>query len=63
MEYETTYEDVAEFLAGDLEWGGEEWVGKKVGMKEKERMEEGFWVGLRRIWRVVNRPRPVPEGN
>lgn len=32
--YRTRYEAVADFLAEDLERGSEEWVGKKVGLKE-----------------------------
>jgi hypothetical protein len=28
------YEDVADFLAEDLELGNEEWLGKKVGLKQ-----------------------------
>lgn len=38
--YVTKYEDVADFLAEDLEKGGDEWVGKKVGMKDKAKMKE-----------------------
>lgn len=33
--YATVYEEVADFLAEDLEVGGEEWVGKKVALKER----------------------------
>jgi hypothetical protein len=33
--YRTKYEAVADFLAEDLEREGEEWVGKKVGLKEE----------------------------
>lgn len=37
--YGTYYEDVADFLAGDLASGGEEWMGAKVGMKDKGKMK------------------------
>ena len=33
------YEDVADLLAGDLASGSEEWVGMKVGMKDKIKMK------------------------
>ena len=36
-QYETTYEDVAGFLAEDLEKDGDEWVGMKVGMRSQEK--------------------------
>ena len=34
----TKYEDVADLLAGDLASGSEEWIGMKVGMKDKVKM-------------------------
>lgn len=37
--YRTKYEDVADFLAEDLESGSEEWVGKKVGVKQKSKKD------------------------
>jgi hypothetical protein len=37
--YRTKYEDVADFLAEDLETGSEEWVGKKVGLKGKSKKD------------------------
>lgn len=33
-DYSTHYENVADFLAEDLERGGDEWVGKRVALKE-----------------------------
>jgi hypothetical protein len=33
--YRTKYEHVADFLAGDLDSGSDDWVGKKVGVKQK----------------------------
>lgn len=36
-DYNTHYENVAEFLAEDVERGGDTWVGKKVAL-----MEEGW---------------------
>lgn len=36
--YTTELEDVADFLAEDLEMGRVEWVGKKVGMRQKEKV-------------------------
>jgi hypothetical protein len=38
-QYTTTYEDVADFLAEDLEVGSEKWIGKRVGMKDKEKIK------------------------
>lgn len=38
-QYTTTYEDVADFLSEDLESGSEEWVGKRVGMKDKAKIK------------------------
>jgi hypothetical protein len=35
--YATVYEEVADFLAADLESGSSEFVGKKVALKEKEK--------------------------
>jgi hypothetical protein len=35
--YRTKYEAVADFLAEDLEKESNEWVGKKVGLKEESR--------------------------
>jgi hypothetical protein len=35
--YTTELEDVADFLAEDLESGSTEWVGRKVGMKQREK--------------------------
>ncbi len=37
--YATVYEEVADFLAEDLEKGNDEWVGKKVALKEKVKMK------------------------
>ncbi|ESZ98829.1 hypothetical protein SBOR_0798 [Sclerotinia borealis F-4128] len=37
--YSTKYEDVADFLAEDLEYGHEQWVGKKVGMKDRKKLK------------------------
>jgi len=37
--YRTKYEDVADFLADDLESGSDEWVGKKVGVKQKSKRD------------------------
>jgi hypothetical protein len=37
--YRTKYEDVADFLAEDLESGSEEWVGKKVGVKQTSKKD------------------------
>ena len=38
--FNTKYEDVADFMAGDLENGSSsEWVGKKVGMKDKDKVK------------------------
>jgi len=39
-EYQTEYEDVADFVAEDLEKGSEEWLGLKVGMKERAKAKE-----------------------
>ena len=36
-QYTTELEDVADFLAEDLESGSTEWVGRKVGMKQREK--------------------------
>jgi hypothetical protein len=36
-QYTTQLEDVADFLAEDLESGSTEWVGRKVGMKQREK--------------------------
>ena len=33
----TQLEDVADMLAEDLELGSKEWVGKKVGIKERKK--------------------------
>jgi hypothetical protein len=38
--YTTKYEKVADFLAEDLERGSEEWVGMKVGYKEKGKVKD-----------------------
>jgi hypothetical protein len=38
-QYNTKYEDVADFLAEDLESGSKEWVGMRVGMKDKEKVK------------------------
>lgn len=38
-QYATELEDVADFLAEDLESGSTEWVGRKVGMKQREKVE------------------------
>lgn len=38
-QFNTKYEDVADFLAEDLESGSEEWVGMRVGMKDKEKIK------------------------
>jgi hypothetical protein len=37
--YRTKYEAVADFLAEDLETVSEEWIGKKVGLKEKRKKD------------------------
>ena len=37
--YPTKYEAVADLLAEDLEKENSEWIGKKVGMKEKRRKD------------------------
>lgn len=37
MYYTTSLEDVADFIAADLESGSQDWIGKKVGAKEKIR--------------------------
>jgi hypothetical protein len=34
-QYTTRYEDVADLLAADLASGNQEWIGARVGMKEK----------------------------
>jgi hypothetical protein len=39
LSYSTILEDVADFLADDLAIGSEEWVGLKVGMKDKRKMK------------------------
>lgn len=40
VEYNTILEDVADFIAGDLESGSSsEWVGKKVGMRKKDKVK------------------------
>lgn len=36
-QYTTELEDVADFLSEDMENGNTEWVGRKVGMKQKEK--------------------------
>jgi hypothetical protein len=36
-QYTTELEDVADFLAEDLESKSMDWVGKKVGMKQREK--------------------------
>jgi hypothetical protein len=36
-QYATELENVADFLAEDLESGSMEWVGRKVGMKQREK--------------------------
>lgn len=38
-QYTTTYEDVADFLAEDLESGSEEWIGMRVGYKDKKKIK------------------------
>lgn len=38
--YTTKYEDVADFLAEDLGSGNGEWVGKKVGMKDRMKVKD-----------------------
>ncbi len=38
--YSTKYEKVADLLAADLEKGSEEWVGMKVGYKEKAKVKD-----------------------
>ena len=35
----TELEDVADFVAEDLESGSDEWVGKRVGIKQKQKMK------------------------
>jgi hypothetical protein len=37
--YRTKYEDVADFLAEDLEKEGSKWIGERVGMKEKSKKD------------------------
>ena len=37
LAYKTKLEDVADLLAEDLESGSEQWVGRTVGMKQKEK--------------------------
>jgi len=37
--YRTKYEDVADFLAEDLEKEDSQWIGKKVAMKEKSKKD------------------------
>jgi hypothetical protein len=37
LEYTTDLEDVADFLAEDLESKSADWVGRKVGMKQREK--------------------------
>jgi len=39
-QYTTTYEDVADFLAEDLESGTEEWIEMRVGMKDKNKIKD-----------------------
>lgn len=38
-QFGTKYEDVADFFAEDLENGSQEWVGLRVGMKDKEKIK------------------------
>lgn len=38
-QYRTTLEDVADLLAGDVGSGSNQWVGMKVGMKDKKKMK------------------------
>lgn len=37
--YGAKYEDVADFLAEDLENGSQEWVGERVGVKQRNRKD------------------------
>lgn len=36
-QYTTELEDIADFLAEDLESGSTEWAGRKVGVKQREK--------------------------
>ena len=38
-QYTTGYEDVADFLAEDLDSGSQKWIGMRVGMKDKEKIK------------------------
>lgn len=38
-QYTTRYEDVADFLAEDLESGSQKWIGMRVGMKDKQKIK------------------------
>ncbi|KAG0645356.1 hypothetical protein D0Z07_8896 [Hyphodiscus hymeniophilus] len=38
-QYKTKYEDVADFLSEDLESGSEQWIGMRVGMKDKAKIK------------------------
>lgn len=38
-QYTTVLEDVADLLAGDMASGSEQWVGVKVGIKDKRKMK------------------------
>lgn len=39
LSYWTIYEDVADFLAEDMGIGSEEWIGLRVGMKDKRKVK------------------------
>jgi hypothetical protein len=39
VHYQARYEAVADFLAEDLEKEDSEWIGKKVGVKEKSKKD------------------------
>ena len=39
-QYMTALEDVGDFLAEDLESGSDEWIGKRVGMKDKKKIKD-----------------------
>lgn len=38
-QYKTKYEDVVDLLAEDLETGNGEWIGMKVGIKDKAKIK------------------------
>ncbi len=40
FEYGTIYEDVADFLSEDLELGKEDFIGKRVAVKQKQKLRE-----------------------